>query len=251
MLKTVVFGITIQSFQRKDLISAALNILETQRQARICSANIHNLNLAYKNTRLKQFFNSNEIIYCDGLGALIAFWLKKGQKYGARQASLDIIFPFIEEVIKHHYRIFILGGKPGVAEKAASVLENKYPTIQIAGTHHGFFDLDHPSASHKVASRISYLQTDILFVGMGVPLQEYWVEKWGSQTGARLIWCVGSLFDVIAGEKTRGPDPFINCGLEWLTRLLKEPKRLWRRYLIGIPVFLLRLIADLTRNNTS
>jgi N-acetylglucosaminyldiphosphoundecaprenol N-acetyl-beta-D-mannosaminyltransferase len=113
----------------------------------------------------------------------------------------------------------------------------RYPGLQIVGTLPGY------GAGAGAVAEINGSSADILLVGMGTPTQEKWIVRYGDQLDAPVIWAVGALFDFVSGKLPRGPRWMTDHGLEWLCRLAAEPRKLWRRYLIGNPLFLLRIMA--------
>jgi N-acetylglucosaminyldiphosphoundecaprenol N-acetyl-beta-D-mannosaminyltransferase len=132
-----------------------------------------------------------------------------------------------------------------VAEKAATRLKERFPDLDIAGAHHGYFDKTAGSLKNEaVIQEINAVRPNILIVGFGMPLQERWLmENWNC-IEANVAIVAGAVFDYVSGELHRGPRWLTDHGLEWLARLIIEPRRLWRRYLIGNPLFLARVIKQ-------
>ncbi len=138
-----------------------------------------------------------------------------------------------------------MGAKPGVTAKAATKLKERHPNLQIVGTHHGYFDKIPDSAENEaIIAQINAVKPNILILGFGMPLQEKWLlENW-DKIDANIALTGGAVFDYISGELQRGPKWMTDNGFEWLARLLIEPKRLWRRYLLGNPLFLYRVLKQ-------
>jgi N-acetylglucosaminyldiphosphoundecaprenol N-acetyl-beta-D-mannosaminyltransferase len=134
-----------------------------------------------------------------------------------------------------------LAGAEGIAERAAAVLQANHPGLRIVGTHHGYLDR---AASEFVVADVNRSQPDVLVVGMGTPAQEHWIAEHGAVLNVKVVWAVGALFDYVAGAQTRSPRWMREHHLEWLGRLLQEPGRLAGRYLIGNPMFCLRVIRQ-------
>ena len=116
----------------------------------------------------------------------------------------------------------------------------------MVGTHHGYFGIDSPH-SERVLEHIAERRPDILLVGMGTPLQELWVDRWFDRLEAHVVWTVGGLFDYVSGRTPRAPHWMADHGLEWTFRLAMEPRRMWRRYLLGNPAFLWRVLEERRR----
>jgi exopolysaccharide biosynthesis WecB/TagA/CpsF family protein len=131
--------------------------------------------------------------------------------------------------------VFLMGAEPGVAEHAAEIFRDQIPSLQVAGVHHGF-----PRADDDVVTTIRDADADLLMVAMGNPLQEKWLLRNLGRTGARMGVGVGAFFDFTTGTQRRAPGWLNRIGLEWVFRLLHDPKRMWRRYVIGNPLFLWR-----------
>jgi exopolysaccharide biosynthesis WecB/TagA/CpsF family protein len=137
--------------------------------------------------------------------------------------------------------VFLLGAKPGVAARAARRLAALCPQHRIVGTCHGYFSRDQADA---VTDEVRRSRADVLLVAMGNLDQELWLTDHLSRTGCFLGLGVGALFDFLAGAVPRAPAWVRAVHLEWLYRLLREPSRMWRRYLVGMPVFLLRVTVQ-------
>jgi N-acetylglucosaminyldiphosphoundecaprenol N-acetyl-beta-D-mannosaminyltransferase len=141
--------------------------------------------------------------------------------------------------------VYLLGARPGVAQEAARRLQARYPDLEIVGVHHGFFDHAAGSLENEAVVReINDARPDILLVGMGMPLQEYWLMENQDRLQGGVVLTGGAVFDYVSGGLRRGPRALTHSGFEWLARLLVEPRRLWRRYLIGNPLFLLRVLRQ-------
>jgi len=126
------------------------------------------------------------------------------------------------------------GVSPGVADQAALKLITKYPQLLIVGTYHGYFDKTHGSQENElIVQAINRLDVDILLVGMGMPVQEKWLKENWPRLNCRVALPIGAAFDYLAGTTRRAPHWLTDHGFEWLGRLLVEPGRLWRRYVVG------------------
>lgn len=141
--------------------------------------------------------------------------------------------------------MFFLGSKPGIAEKAAQRLQERHPNLVIAGTHHGYFDKTPGSLENEaIIQQINAARPNILIVAFGMPLQEKWLMENWERIDANIALTGGAVFDYISGELARAPRWMTDNGLEWLGRLLIEPGRLWKRYVIGNPLFLWRILLQ-------
>ena len=139
--------------------------------------------------------------------------------------------------------VYLLGSEPGVAADAAERLHRWYPPLDVAGTHHGYFELG-SEHDERVIEDINARRPDIVLVGMGSPKQELWVQRNAHRVDTDVLWTVGALFDYVSGRVPRAPAWLADNGLEWIFRLAIEPQRMWRRYLLGNPVFVSRVMAQ-------
>ncbi len=214
----------------------------------VLNANAHCLNLCYENPDLRAFLNSADVVFCDGAGVMLAAKLL-GQRIPERITYADWAWRLAAFATTQGFSMYLLGARPGVAEEAARRLEARYPELEIAGVHHGFFDHTAGSPENEaVVEEINGARPDILLVGLGMPLQEYWLMKNRRRLQMGVALTGGAVFDYVSGGLRRGPRALTNNGFEWLARLLIEHRRLWRRYLLGNPLFLLRVLRQrLTR----
>ncbi|MDZ4871527.1 MAG: N-acetylglucosaminyldiphosphoundecaprenol N-acetyl-beta-D-mannosaminyltransferase [Chroococcidiopsis cubana SAG 39.79] len=207
----------------------------------IANHNLHSIYLYHHDAKMHAFYAKADYIHVDGmalvlLGRLLGLPLKREH----RVTYADWIIPLIKEAQERGWRLFYLGSEPGVAERGARILKEKFPNLQIA-TSHGYFDA-RPEApeNQAVLEVINAYQPHILMVGMSMPRQEHWVLDNLDRICANAILTAGAAIDYVAGATPTPPRWAGRLGLEWLFRLIAEPKRLWRRYLIE-PWFLFRL----------
>ncbi len=210
----------------------------------VLNANVHCLNLSYKDRSLRGLLNSAEIVFCDGSGVMLAARIL-GRRIPERITYADWMWQLAAFAAAEGFSLYFLGAQPGVAWKAAEQLKKRYPNLKVSGVHHGYFDHTPGSPENeKIVKEINAASPDILVLGFGMPLQERWLmENWGG-VEARVALTGGAVFDYISGELQRGPRILTNNGFEWLARLLIEPERLWRRYVVGNPLFLMRVLRQ-------
>lgn len=210
----------------------------------ILHANIHGLNLAYKLPWLQSFLNSAYLVFCDGFGVMLGARIL-GIDLPERITYADWMWQLSAFAESHNLSMYLLGADSGIAEKAEKNLTAKFPKLNIVGTHHGYFNKspNHPE-NEAVIKHISDCSPNILLVSFGMPLQEKWLMENWSKIDANVALTGGAALDYVAGNLTRAPKWMTDNGLEWLGRLLIEPRRLWKRYIIGNPLFLLRVIKQ-------
>jgi N-acetylglucosaminyldiphosphoundecaprenol N-acetyl-beta-D-mannosaminyltransferase len=141
------------------------------------------------------------------------------------------------------FRIFFLGGMPGVAEKAAQRICQRFPRLEIAGTHHGHFGKDGEDNARVIAA-INETKPDILLLGFGMPIQEQWLRDHWSSIDAHVLLTGGAVFDYASGQAKRAPSWMIRLNLEWLFRFIREPRRLFVRYAWGNPYFAFKIFQQ-------
>jgi N-acetylglucosaminyldiphosphoundecaprenol N-acetyl-beta-D-mannosaminyltransferase len=241
---TELLGIRFVGYSKQALLSALVERIDRGQRTIVLSGNVHGFNLAYEQSWLLDFYNQADFIRLDGAGIRLGAYLL-GRKLPARMALSEFIWDLAACAEPRGYRFFLLGAIPGTAEAAADRLRKRHPALQIAGVHHGFFakTADHPE-NEAVLRQIAASQPDILIVGMGMPLQERWIWENNGRLTATAIFSAGALFDHITGHLQRPAPIFTRTGFEWLGRFLLEPKRLWRRYLIGNPLFIWRVVKQ-------
>jgi len=179
--------------------------------------------------------NPEDWIFADGIGINIAVDML-GYPKNENINGTDLLPRLIELAADNDFSLFLLGAKEGIAVAMKENLISQYPDLQIKGTQHGYFDWDTESAD--IVQNINDLKVDILLVAFGAPHQERWIEKWSPHLNCSLVIGVGGLFDFYSGRIKRAPRWLRDIGLEWVFRLLMEPRRMFKRYIIGNPLFL-------------
>lgn len=177
---------------------------------------------ARKDPAFRQVLLDADLVLPDGIGVIYSAKLL-GRPLKGRAPGIEFAQQLIAWMAKNGKRLFLLGAKPGVAELAAANLKTQYPGLIVCGTHDGYFQEDEP-----VVEAIRAAAADVVFVCLGAPKQEFWMAKNGPASGAHLMVGLGGSLDVFAGVVDRAPEGFQKLGLEWLYRLMKEPKRFGR-----------------------
>ena len=212
----------------------------------VLNVNAHCLNLCYRNSSLRDSLNGADVVFCDGAGVMLAARML-GRRIPARITYAAWIWRLAYFAETEGFSLYFLGARPGVAQEAARKLREHYPGLRIVGVSHGYFDHSAGSTENEaVLEEINAAAPDILLVGLGMPLQEIWLteNRHGLEAAGVALTC-GGAFDYASRRMRRGPRLLTESGFEWLARLLHEPRRLWRRYLLGNPLFLLRVLRQL------
>ncbi len=239
-----VLGVGVDPLTVDELHAEILRLSGKDGLSLVLNANAHCLNLCYQDAALRDFLNSANLVFCDGVGVMLAARILGG-RIPQRITYADWIWSLAAFAEAEGLSFFFLGASPGVAGEAARRLRERYPGLKIAGARHGYFD--HTVGSQEnaaVVREINASAPDILLVGLGMPLQERWLMQNREKLNAGVALMGGAVFDYVSGGLRRGPRLLTDNGLEWLARLLVEPRRLWRRYLVGNPLFLARVLGQ-------
>lgn len=218
-MKEDILGVQVCSLNYDELINEIAKDIEAKRKSFIVAINPEKIFMSLKDEKLKNLLNSATYQIPDGTGILIASKLNSG-KITSRVTGIDLMKKLCEFANKEGKKIFLYGGKPGVAESASVQLKKEYPNLNIVGTLDGY-----QKDSNLVIEEINKKKPDILFVALGSPKQERWITENMDKVDAHIFQGVGGSFDVISGNVKRAPVAFQKLGLEWLHRLILQP---WR-----------------------
>ena len=243
-LPVQLFGVRIDTISLGELLSKIKTTIKSKQKSLIANVNINAINLACTQPWFRDFLNGSDIVFCDGYGVMLGARLL-GKKINERITYADWTWDIAELAEKEGFSIYLLGGKPGVAEKAGNSLIAKHPNLVICGTRDGYFDKKVGSQENQMAVEdINQCHPNILIVSFGMPLQEKWIQENLERLEVNVLLPVGAALDYISGEVRRGPRWMTDHGLEWLARMIIEPRRLWKRYLIGNPLFFWRVLKQ-------
>jgi N-acetylglucosaminyldiphosphoundecaprenol N-acetyl-beta-D-mannosaminyltransferase len=236
------FDIAVDLRQPADMLRTISSWAGGEEIRRVMYVNAHVVNQSQAIPELREALRSADLVYCDGYGVrLAARVLDMPIPY--RMTGADWVWGLAALCQLAGQSLYLLGSEPRVAAEAAGRLQRSYPRLDVVGTHHGYFDLGSPHCE-RVVEDIQARAPNIVLAGMGTPKQELWVQRYGERTGAQVLWTVGALLDYVAGRVPRAPRWLADNGLEWIFRLAIEPHRMWRRYLLGNPVFLSRVLSE-------
>lgn len=230
-----------------DLLRRIIGYAERGEHRRITYVNAHVLNQSVTHPDLRRSLLASDLVYCDGYGVRLAA-KTLGLPVPHRMTGADWIWGVAALCEEAGRSLYLIGSVPGSASDAAAELRRWYPRLEVRGTHHGYFELESPH-NERVLEHIAEHKPDVLLVGMGTPQQELWVDRYFDRIDAHVVWSVGALFDYISGRMPRAPHWMADHGLEWIFRLAMEPRRMWRRYLIGNPAFLYRIMQERRRHS--
>jgi len=244
-----VFEIPIDLGQPADVLRAitgwAASANGTGGRKRVMYANAHVLNQSVEVPALRRILGEADLVYCDGYGVRVAA-RALGVEEPHRMTGADWVWGLASICEADGISLYLLGSEPGAAREATRRLRRWHPDLDVVGAHHGYFEADTPH-NERVLEDINACRPNILLVGMGSPKQELWVDRYADRLDVDILWTVGALFHYVSGRVPRAPRWVADNGLEWIFRLGIEPQRMWRRYLLGNPVFLSRVVAETRR----
>lgn len=216
-----------------------MNYVDGLEKVNIISGNPEVLFNGLNNSMLKKSFNDKDsLIIPDGVGTVIASKLIK-EPVKEKIAGIDVVKEVLIKADKEQKSVYFLGAKEDVVVKCVENIKKDYPHVKIAGYHNGYFDIDN---CEDIVKDIQSSSPWAIFVAMGSPRQEIFIEKIKNITDTKIFMGVGGVFDIFAGNLKRAPQWMISTGLEWLYRVYKEPFRIKR--LISIPKFLLIVVKN-------
>lgn len=211
----------------------------------LMSAN--NLVQAKRNEFFKEISNKSYLSLPDGI-PLVWVARSKGARIKTNTRGTDFMYKFFQKTPQKTYKHFIYGGKEGIAEQLKRVFEDRFPGVQIVGTYCPPFRKLTQQEDREVCELIDSSGADIVWVGLSTPKQEYWMYEHRDRLNVSLMIGVGAAFDFHTGNAKEAPRWMQSNGLEWIFRLLTEPRRLWRRYLIGNSSLIYWLIKEKFNN---
>lgn len=235
MAETVNYlGVRFDRMTPEEAVDQLLDGAIARESRRVCFANAHTMNLCYKQPALRKALLNCDMLLADGSGVL---WGSKlcGRKLTYNLNGTDLVPALCRRGAAAGLSVYLLGAKPGVATDVAKNLKAACPGVKIAGERDGYFKDDEVDG---ILADIRKSGAQVLLVAMGVPNQELWIDRYADRLPGVTCIGVGGLFDFLAERVPRAPRLFRAIGMEWLWRMMMEPRRLWKRYLIGNIVYL-------------
>lgn len=234
-------GVRVDALDVGQVHQRIESIVSSGDRAHILNVNVNCLNLAWDRPWLRQMLNDAPVVFCDGTGVQWAARMLGGP-VPPRVPYNTWMWEFADFAAEKDYAFYFLGAKPGVAQRAADRLREHTPDVRIVGMRDGYFDRTTASAENQaVLDDINASGAHILLLGLGMPMQEAWLlENWPN-LNVNIALTGGAAMDYMAGDLTTPPRWVAAYGMEWLQRLFMEPRRLWRRYLLGNPLFFARV----------
>lgn len=235
-----VFGIPIVDLAMEDAIALCVDAMRAAgaRTRSLYFVNAHTLNLAFADRAYREVLRSSDWIFGDGTGVRWAVRFLYGARLRDNVNGTDLVPALLGRDLGLRY--FLLGASAEAIERAAAHARTAFPGWQLAGHHHGYVPVE---GCEAVVEKINACRPHLLLVGMGNPKQELWIRAQRERLAVPLCMGIGGLFDYWAGDLERAPAWLRGLGFEWLHLLLAQPRK-FRRYVLGNPLFLLRLLRE-------
>ena len=240
-MKQNILGIEFDDLTRQEAAQAGAALLEEDRFHYVVTPNPEFILAAGKDAEFRRVLNGADLVLADGIGVIYSAKIL-GTPLKERVPGVEFAGDMLDCLNQRGGRLYLLGSKPGVAERAGERILERFPQIDLCGTQDGYFR-DEEAALLKVAAA----RPDLLFVCLGAPKQEKWMARWGKHTGARLAIGLGGALDVFAGKVERAPESWQKLGLEWAYRLKKEPQRAGR--MAKLPLVLVKAAGERFKKN--
>ena len=230
-----ILGVRVDDVTSDEALALIQRFIAQRTPRQICTVNTEFIMAAQRNETFRQVINDAAICLPDGVGILWAA-RRLGHPLRERVAGSDMVEQIAAHAARRGWRVYLLGAAPGVADKAAAILQARHAGLDVAGT---FAGSPVPAEEEAIVERIRATQPDVLFVAFGAPSQDLWIARNQPRLQVPVAMGVGGALDFIAGVAKRAPGWLQRLGLEWLYRLIREPWR-WRRQL-ALPRFVWRV----------
>ena len=236
--KVDILGTGVSRYNLSQTLEEFKSVVDTDEKIRVSVTPVNCVLWARENKKLRDIYNTADITTADGVPLV---WASKalGDPIQGRVTGLDLLPEFAKIAAEKDYSFYFLGAADGVAEKLKERLESEYDGLKVVGTYSPpYKEQFGEEDNQEMIRRINQVKPDVLWVSLSAPKQDYWIYENFEKLDVNIAIGVGAAFDVVAGNISRSPKWMQQAGLEWFYRLLKEPKRLFRRYLIEAPKFI-------------
>lgn len=237
MDKVNILGVHVDMVNISEAADCIMRFLDEDKFHAVFTPNSEIIMHAYKNAEFADLLNRAELLTADGIGVVHASKILK-KPIKERAAGYDIARQVLQKMNYTDHKLFLFGGKPGVAEEAKKNLVKEYPELNIVGLRNGYFK---PEEEDEIVEQINNSGADIVFVCLGAPKQEEWIDRNRDKLNVRVAMGIGGSLDVFAGRVERAPEIFCKTGMEWFYRLCKEPWRIGR--MMELPKFAATVIT--------
>ncbi len=240
-----ILGVGVSALNMETALRETESLVNRAGQGYVCVTGVHGIMEAQSDRTFCEILNRSFLTTPDGMPTV---WL--GHIYGFKQMARvygpDFMLALCKRSVALGYKHFLYGGKPGVAEKLRAELIRRVPGLRIVGTYTPPFRPLNRGEEDELCAQLESSQADILWCGLSTPKQERFMSAYSHRLPVKLMVGVGAAFDLLSGNLSEAPDWMKKAGLQWIFRLVKEPKRLWRRYLVNNPRFTWLTFLQLT-----
>lgn len=244
-----VLGVGVSAIDMALALATVGGWIDRREQRYVCITGVHGVMESQRDEALRRIHNEAGLVTPDGMPLV---WLSRlrGFRHVDRVYGPDLLLACCAQSEQRGYRHFFYGGADGVAERLATRLQTRFPRLSVAGTYTPPFRPLTAEEDSEVVNTINQSAADIVWVGLSTPKQERWMADHVGRINAPVLIGVGAAFDFHAGTKKQAPRWMQRSGLEWSYRLMSEPRRLWRRYLLNNSAFVYRILLTLARGST-
>lgn len=235
-MRVELLGVGFDNVTMDEAVQRGVEMLQSEGTHYVVTPNPEIVETCRENPAAMEAVNAADMVIADGIGVVYGSRIRK-IPLKCRVPGIEFGEAMVEQCAKLGKRVYLLGCKPGIAEMAAENLKKKYAGLNIVGTADGYFKDD-----AAAAAKVRESNADLLFVCLGAPKQEIFMQKYGEATGAHLMMGLGGSLDVFAGATQRAPQFYQDHGLEWFYRLMKNPSRISR--MMKLPLFLIHVMGE-------
>ena len=241
------FGIPVSALTLEEVLDLVDHAVATRTPLQIGVVNAAKVVNMGRDPLLRQDVLASDVILADGIAVV---WAARvlGSPLPERVAGINLMAAIMRRGQARGYRVFCLGASDEVLQRTVARMAARYPRVRIVGSHNGYFTEPEEPA---VAQAIAEARPDVLFVAMTSPRKEMFLARWCKRLAVPVCHGVGGAFDVVAGKVRRAPLSWQRLGLEWLYRVMQEPGRLWRRYLVTNTLFCGMVLRAMLRRLTA
>ena len=247
--RVTLFGLAFDALTLDDAAEAIIAAAKRRQKGLVVTPNVDHVLLVGEDQRVAEVYRRASFRFADGMPIVWVSRLRgRARRLPERVTGADLLVRLCEHAARSGVSVFFAGGQPGVADAAARQMTERYPGLCVVGTDSPPFGFEKDAeTSRQLAAKISRAAPDLLFMGVGTPKQELWADSHIDALDCGPILCCGAAFDFAAGSAKRAPALIQRSGMEWLWRLVHEPRRLWRRYLQRGPRFAGVALRELLR----
>lgn len=241
-----ILGVGVSALTMEAALRESERLLDRGERGYVCVTGVHGIIEAQGDEQFREILNSSFLTTPDGMPTV---WLGRLQGFRTmtRVYGPDYMLGLCERSVALGYRHFLYGGKPGIAEELRAELTRRFPGIEIVGTYTPPFRPLNAQEEKQLYEQLESSKADILWCGLSTPKQERFMATYFQKLPVKLMVGVGAAFDLLSGNLREAPDWMKQAGLQWLYRLMMEPRRLWRRYLLNNPKFAWLTLLQLTK----